>query len=247
VTTLFVDCSFVHPNPAAIKAAGYSGVLRYLGGSASKDLTAKEAAGYHAAGLSIGLVYESTAGRAKGTYAQGQVDAHTALAQAKAIGYPTDCPIFFAVDFDATPAQVERYFDGVRSAIGTLTWKPGKLKKKQTVSRAGIYGGIAVTSAGLAPWRWQTEAWSGTRVDQSAHLYQRVRATVKHPIASADEDVVLQALPLWGPKKAKKVLPVPATPAPAPAPAPGLTADEIARMQALWNELAALMLKAVGK
>lgn len=182
-----VDYSFSRPNPATIKAAGYDVVLRYLGGSTGKQLTSDEAAKLHAAGLAIGLVYESTADRAAAGRAAGVHDASSALIAANALGYPAACPIFFAVDFDAAPAQVAGYFDGVDSVLG---------------ARAGIYGGYAVTTAGLAAYRWQTKAWSGGKVDPDAHLVQQL--AMSHPIIGCDEDTIVHPLPLWGPRSSTR-------------------------------------------
>jgi hypothetical protein len=195
---LAVDYSFSRPAAAAIKSAGYTAVGRYLGGSAGKQLTKSEAAALHSAGLGIWLVYESTANRALAGKVAGAADAKAAAADAAALGYPVGCPIFFAVDFDAAPAQVAAYFDGVRSVLG---------------DRAGVYGGYKITTAGLAPWRWQTAAWSGGKLDQAAHLYQRVRMT--HPISGCDENVICKALPVWLPATATNPATVPASkPAP---------------------------------
>lgn len=179
-----VDYSFARPDPASIKAAGYDVVLRYIaGGSANKLLTATEAAKLHAAGLSIALVYESTADRAAAGRAAGVHDASTALTAANALGYPAACPIFFAVDFAATPAQVAAYFAGVDSVLGP---------------RAGIYGDYAVTTAGLAAYRWQTKAWSSHgQVDTGAHLVQQL--AMSHPIPECDEDTIQHPFPTWGP------------------------------------------------
>jgi len=178
--TLAVDYSFSRPSPATIKSHGYTAVGRYLGGSSGKRITRDEATSLHAAGLGIWLVWETSADRARSGNAGGVSDAHAAAAAALAVGYPTSCPLFFAVDFDATPAQVSAYFAGIRSVLG---------------NRAGIYGGIKVTEAGLAHWRWQTAAWSGGKVDPAAHLYQRTKMT--HPIGGCDENVICHPIPLW--------------------------------------------------
>lgn len=53
MTVLGIDYSFDRPtSPAAIRAAGYAFVCRYVGGSQSKDMTASEARALIAAGLS---------------------------------------------------------------------------------------------------------------------------------------------------------------------------------------------------
>lgn len=198
--TRVVDYSFARPAPSTIKRAGYRGVLRYLGGSASKQLTKAEAASLHAQGLAIGLVYESSADRARQGRNAGIADAKTARSKAAALGYPSGCPLFLAVDFDATPAQVASYFDGAKSVLG---------------KRAGIYGGRKVMTVDV-DWKWQTAAWSGGILSPEAHLFQRVHPEGKMP-AGCDENVVCRPLPLWGPKGVVTLAPPGAAPAPKPA------------------------------
>lgn len=190
---LVLDYSFARPDPRTIKAQGYVGVMRYIGGSASKQLTAAEAQHLHAQGLWVGLVWEGAADRAGLGSMAGRADAQAAEAAADRLGYPMDAVIFYAVDFDATPDRVRPYFDAVRAAAR----RP-----------VGIYGGIKVTSAGLAPYRWQAAAWSSGQLDQAGHLYQRIKPT--HPIPGTDENALLHAFPAWQPpgSKPKPVPPV---------------------------------------
>lgn len=187
-----VDYSDARPNPEALRALGYTLVLRYIaGGTSDKHLTLDEARRLHAAGVQILVIFESTATRAAAGFAAGVYDASSALRAANALGYPVSDPIFFAVDFDAIPAQVRPYFEGVVRVLRT---------------RAGVYGGYDITTglADLIKWRWQTKAWSAGRVDPQAHLVQQL--TMRHPIPGCDENVIQHAIPTWGP----------ATPPPAP-------------------------------
>ena len=180
--TLILDYAWAKPTPAAIKAAGYSGVMRYLSPDATKNLTKAEATGLLATGLSIGLVWESTASRAGQGFAAGAADAATAEAQATAIGYPFSAALFYAVDFDAAPAAVAPYFAGIAS---------------RAARPVGIYGSARVVEGVSAAWKWQACAWSAGRVSASAHLYQRLRATVAHPISGTDENIILHDFPMW--------------------------------------------------
>jgi hypothetical protein len=220
LTNLALDYAFIRPTPERIKAAGYVAVGRYLGGGMAKDITRVEAAALHAVGLPIFLVFEGVAARAMSGRPGGEADAYAAKSAAAALGYPTSCPIFFAVDFDADPASVRPYFEGVHAVLD---------------GRTGVYGGIRVTKGlrDLAPYRWQTCAWSGTDVDPQAHLYQRQRPSVAHPIGGTDEDVILTAFPMWTPAG-------PITPPPGvtwtmwPAPVelrPGSTGDAVRVLQ----------------
>jgi hypothetical protein len=175
-----VDYSWSRPSPATIAAAGYAGALRYLSGGTSKDLTPAEAAGLHAAGLAIGLVWETSAGRAGQGFAAGVVDAHAAEQQAAGLGYPSSCVIFYAVDFAALPPLVAPYFAGVMSV---------------STHPVGVYGSADVVDGIPAPFKWQTAAWSGGRHSTQAHLYQRVGGTT---IPGTDVNDLLKPLPLWG-------------------------------------------------
>ena len=183
--TLFVDYAWQHPTPATIKAAGYAGVMRYLSTDPTKNLTGVEAAGLIGAGLSIGLVWETSAQRAGAGSAAGQLDAAAANAQATALHYPAGCPIFFAVDYDADPAAVAGYFFGIKAAGG----RP-----------AGVYGSLRICTAMRAagvPYTWQTAAWSAGAVLKDANLYQRASPTVSHPIPATDENVQIVPFPMW--------------------------------------------------
>lgn len=192
MTDLAVDYAWTHPNPAAIKAAGYMGVIRYLSTDPTKNITAAEAAALHAAGLGILLVWEAGGQNALGGANQGNVDGTQARVEAGALGYPTWCPVFAAVDFDVQPAQypaVDAYFAAFAAAAG---------------HPEGDYGSFALLNHMAAAdhevkFYWQTSAWSGTTVSPLAHLYQRLAPTLTVPGAagSYDENVVLKPLPWW--------------------------------------------------
>ncbi|HWU22795.1 MAG TPA: glycoside hydrolase domain-containing protein [Nocardioides sp.] len=201
---LGIDYSYARPDPAAIRAAGYSFAVRYISGVAGKDLAAAEARALHAAGLSILLVFETTASRASQGAAAGAIDAAAAERLADALHYPAACPVFYAVDFNADPLQVEAYFDAVRRAAR---------------HPVGIYGGVRVMTV-TADYRWQACAWSGAVVSPHAHLYQRLHPTVAHPIKGTDEDIMLMPVPMWDPAPAHGPAPSP-PPVPAPRPLSG--------------------------
>lgn len=205
-----VDYSTARPTPAQIRAAGYGGVMRYLSTYPPKNLDAAERDALLGAGLVIGLVWETTAARSAQGSAAGTADAQAAEAQADALGYPSSCPVFYAVDFAATPGQVLSYFAGVVGAAR----RP-----------VGVYGSASIVEAVPVPWKWQTAAWSNGRISAQAHLYQVVGAA---PIPSTDTNFLLRPVPLWGASTVAQVLvappgssvtapPAPAIAAPAPA------------------------------
>jgi len=189
---LAIDYAWQHPDPTAIAAVGYRAVLRYLSNDPSKDLSIAEAAALHAAGLGIGLVWETTATRATEGMQAGLDDMTAATAQAQALGYPPGLVIWLAVDTDVEWSAVAPYFIGASSLKGPYVLRP--------------YGGIKIVEGFAAALggggAWQTEAWSGSSVSPNAALYQRVTPTLP-PIPGAqgtyDEDAILQPIALWGP------------------------------------------------
>jgi hypothetical protein len=163
-----IDCASTITNPAAIKAAGKHFVCRYLSTPGNpKNLGAAEARGMHAAGLGVVTVFETTANRAMAGEAAGADDATSAHRALQALSAPANAPVYFAVDFDAQPADmaaIRQYFAGCASVLGK--------------GRTGIYGGLhpvkAMFDAGAVHYGWQTYAWSGTPTvwDPRAHLHQ---------------------------------------------------------------------------
>src|SRR5947209_6722595 len=106
---------------AALKANGVAFVCRYYdasGGTSAKCLDAAEAQALLAAGLQIFVVYETApTSVAYFTRAQGATDAAAAQLAAQRAGQPAQFPIYFAVDYDASDADLQgpitAYFNGV--------------------------------------------------------------------------------------------------------------------------------------
>jgi subtilisin-like proprotein convertase family protein len=128
-----VDYSANHPNLNALKAAGYSFVIRYVSAAGNaKNITSSEAQALQAAGLNIILVFEGLGDEMLSGYSQGVADANTAVTQATAAGAPQNFFCYFACDFDAQPSDqtaINAYLDGAASVLG--------------VQRVGFYGGYA--------------------------------------------------------------------------------------------------------
>lgn len=168
MTVFGIDYAWSHPSIKTMTDAGVKFIARYLSNDASKDLSRSEATAANAAGIWCVVVWETTAARAKAGRQAGRDDALTALSKARALGMPEDRPIYFAVDFDAGPADypsIREYFIGAASAEGGL----GK-------DRVGMYGGINPIKWAfdnkLITWGWQTYAWSGGLWDSRAHIQQ---------------------------------------------------------------------------
>ena len=182
-----VDFSDSRPGGAALAAAGKQFCVRYVPyGGYTKGLTAAEVTDYHANGIAICLVWESTSGRlVTGGFAGGAADATVAKAAAASLGFPTDRPIYFACDRQVYATDfpaIDAYMKGVASILG--------------LDRTGIYGQASLCThlrgAGLASWYWQTLAWSAGVVLSWIHLYQRLNSQTING-AAVDYDTAYQA------------------------------------------------------
>lgn len=143
---------------ASFKANGYDFVARYLVPVRyCKALTKEEADIIQAAGLKIVSVFETTADRALAGYQAGLRDGLTVKQCAADVSQPEGSTIYFAVDFNPTPDQMQtviEYIHGCNDATSTYS--------------TGIYGSFevvnAVKAAGAASHLWQTYAWSGCQL-----------------------------------------------------------------------------------
>jgi hypothetical protein len=164
LTILGVDYAWGRPQPALIAAAGYRFALRYLSNDSGKNLSESEAKALLAAGLDIGVVWETTANRALSGAAGGTADGTRAKAQADICGAPPGSAIYFAVDFDAQPNHmptIDAYAAAFAAAIAPHP--------------AGVYGGLAVCNRlTRLTYRWQTAAWSHGWRSPGVCLYQRI-------------------------------------------------------------------------
>jgi hypothetical protein len=193
--TVVVDYAFKPwPSTAALKAAGASGVSRYLSyvnpRTAPKIVTKAEYDALLAAGLAVVLNWEYDTHDFTNAGFDARLAANEALRQARALGYPDVCPIYFSVDFDATVGQWSTIAARVRAVNAVLG-----------VARTGIYGPWDVLEwarrDGVAAWFWQagmSTSWSAGRnrnLWPGAHLRQRRTAT----IGGADCDIndIIQA------------------------------------------------------
>lgn len=162
-----VDASYDRPNPVQLAAAGKRFFVGYVSPQSGKNLTAAECAAYHAANVAVCLVWENTGSETLKGYAQGVTDGKEARRQARLLGFPDDRPIYHAIDFDASSAQlsgpIAYYFRGVAAAEGS-------------VSLVGAYGGVRqigyLLDQHLVTYAWQTYAWSGGAWDLRAQAQQ---------------------------------------------------------------------------
>lgn len=149
----------------AFRDAGVTFVARYLSNTPEKNLTPAEARELSNAGFDIVVVWETSAKRALAGMQAGESDAQEASTQASACKMPDGRPIYFAVDFDAQPADLPKIEDYLKGAAKALD-----------VARLGVYGSYAVVrycfDKQLVAYAWQTAAWSRGQQEQRAQLYQ---------------------------------------------------------------------------
>ena len=161
-----IDYASKTPSAKILKQqGGVKFVCRYVSTESNpKNITVDEVKDLLGAGVDIVVVFETTANRALDGFKAGASDAHSARQQTAAVGLP-NCAVYFAVDFDMSPAQeaaVKAYFQGVASVLG---------KKK-----SGVYGGYKAVSvvqgSGIVKYGWQTFAWSYGKWFPKAQLRQ---------------------------------------------------------------------------
>lgn len=174
-----------HANELCFVNNGKSFVCRYYdnsGGTSAKILDAAEATSLHSAGLRINAVYETCAGVctfdcagspcgvAYFTPAQGTYDGTQAKASAQRAGQPGTAPIYFAIDYDASDADlvtITEYFNAVYNAINGAY-------------PLGVYGSYQVCEYARlhwpgVPYRWQAVGWNpGGLVSAGVNIWQNV-------------------------------------------------------------------------
>lgn len=176
------DYSFARPDPNALKAAGYEGVMRYLcpdlPATHGKLILPPEYDALLAAGLTVTCNFEWFQTRPTQGHDAGYSDAQIANQQAVALGYPAGRVIYYSVDTGTTVDAVRPYFQGIHDAAGPYL--------------VGFYGGqpigLELMREGLVSHLWIANAasWSGfpdwqslrAGVAPEAHLIQHL----DHPL-----------------------------------------------------------------
>ncbi len=180
-----VDYAWGGPiSPGVLHEHGISFVCRYLSPDPSKNLHRPEYELLRAAGIDVHVAWESTAERARESYAAGHEDALRAAEQRADCGMPGNRPIYLAIDFDAVGPELGEYFHGAHDALG---------------AELGAYGGYRALKwlfdHGLINHGWQTYAWSDGQWEPRAMLRQYSNG---HQLAGVevdyDVDVTPQAL-----------------------------------------------------
>lgn len=181
--------------PAAIKAAGYAGVVSYVSESrpganfGAKPLTRQYADELRAAGLHIVSNYQY--GKPGGTapsdytrgYAGGVADAQMAASLHAAAGGPATAPILFSVDDDINSSTWNsvalQWFRGINSVIGVQ--RTGIYGHRQACGWAIQDGVIGQSSSAGHRWAWQTRSWSHGEREPAIVLYQSIVSTASNP------------------------------------------------------------------
>ncbi len=173
----------------AAKAAGYTFVMHYYGGSSGKDLTRASAIATSDLGMWCGAVFEEGGANFSGD--QGVDDATKALAQAAQVGQPAGSAIYFAVDtgVNAT-ADVLAYFGSIATLVRGAGYK------------VGAYGPGAVLKAALEAgtidydWLGGAMGWPGSR----AYLNPAMSQGLPHNVPGmpqVDDDIAYRECGLF--------------------------------------------------
>jgi hypothetical protein len=197
--TTLLDYSTSRPPISLLKAAGVTGVGRYIGWdsvpgfhSIGKNLTRAEAQRYLDAGIEIFLFFEYAPDAPAHGAGQGRADGNLAMSQLAQLGAPPDMAVYFAVDYDI-PDFAPHLPDtpqNARAKLGPVGDYFQTINELQHPFAVGGYGGYyaikRLFDAGLIHFGCQTVAWSGGQRDPRAQVYQIVATS---PIAGADVDI----------------------------------------------------------
>lgn len=186
---LWLDYSWARPD-----LTGFAGVVRYLEVTekgSRPDLNSAEAADLHARGLPIGLYWQAADGSTTRGYDVGVGQAWRANREADALQCPMHVPIFYAVDEDYSPEQVQGFFDGV---LDLYDGRP-----------VGVYGSFRIVewahTQGIE-YAVQTSSWSVVdgvlQVSDHINLFQR-RHDVDTGTGKYDELLLVKPFPAWEP------------------------------------------------
>jgi hypothetical protein len=193
VTAYAVDMLDTAINPAAIKAAGYSAVNRYL-----RNLTAAEADGYLKAGLGVATIFETNAQESLGGAPSGATDGETAVAQAKSVGQqPGSLHWVNLSDFAPPPSDIPQILAYWRAYKADASYL-------QVGGYATGYVIDQLVKAGeTGPW-WQNamndSGWLGTTLHPQTSLYQDTSPTLPAIAGAAgqyDQDVIIDSSLRW--------------------------------------------------
>jgi hypothetical protein len=157
-------------------------VIRYYNhNNPHKNLTLGEAHALVAAGLRIVSIWENGFPDHAGyfSHAKGVFDGTSAYHFAQQnIGQPAGTPIYFAVDYDASPKEISgvitQYFQGVTDAFNTISGH-------QPIYSIGVYGsGLTCSSflnSGMVQFTWlaQSMGFRGSKTFKKFNIKQALQ------------------------------------------------------------------------
>jgi hypothetical protein len=170
MTQLGIDASTnCAPIAGTLKSSGRSFVCRYYANSGGKRLTVKEARTLSQAGLKIVVVWEDKS-PTKAAYfsrAKGVDDGTSAYHDAQLLGQPADSTIYFAVDFDASKAEVagviSDYFRGIADGFNAIS-------QNAPAYQVGVYGS-GLTCSTILNQSLATHAWLALSTGWQGHNF----------------------------------------------------------------------------
>ena len=184
------DCSHLL---GKAKAVGAKFICRYYSHSPNKNLSPSEARLISAAGMGVVAVWETRGDHYSFfSFKQGADDATSASNQAQTIGQPIDSAIYFAVDYDASPAEIAGgiadYFKGVQQGLAA------SMTRGATYS-VGVYGsGLTCDTlfkAGLVQHTWlaMSTGFRGSKTYTSWNIKQSLDEDLLGIGTKVDPDV----------------------------------------------------------
>ena len=192
----FVCDAATAKDPAALKAAGYVGIARYITGNVNdwRQLSIRERDAYAAAGLGVWLIWETQANAALGGAPKGTLHGAAARRDADRLGY-TGTVVIATTDFDVTASTLDAvlaYCRAFQRACGLP---------------CGIYGDTNI-AAGVRPgefaliWRPSASWWSrvfafGKWFNTYVHPNTDIRQFGARGVPGTDHGVVLRDVPMW--------------------------------------------------
>lgn len=180
--TSTVDYSYSYVGADVIAGAGHAGAERYMG-TDGRCLTVPERDELLAAGVGIGLIFESGADRSlTGGYWGGVDDAAWANRCADDVGAPW-VPIRYATDYHAQPHEIDGPITDYYRGVADYDGRPPR-----------VYGGAPVidrmcAALGYGPgWQAAAASWSNYMLSPNADLLQEVEQVWG---GAADTNIVL--------------------------------------------------------
>ena len=180
-----------------IKNKGYSFVIRYYSKSGNAKRTSpSELAAISKAGLKRIVVYQNLHNAySKFSSTIALSDASDAINQAKSSGQTSSGAIYFAVDFDATAAQI---YGNIKSHFETL---------KKSVSEAGyslgVYGSSLVCKklkdAGIVSYTWlsMSTGWGSNTTFNDWNIHQTKEVSFSNITFDENEASAVTGIGAW--------------------------------------------------